>query len=141
MIHSTIVMTGPYYEMNGRDWYEDVLNDEQRALYDMIQDRCPEFSKLDAEMCQEFMDELGDLGITTADQFEDAYFYQTDRYNATKEFAEWYADEILCMDQFSDAGMLSIVVIDWEATWECNLRHDFNTIEFDGETYFFSNNF
>ena len=31
-----------------------------RALYDMIEDRCPEFSKLDASECQEFMDELSD---------------------------------------------------------------------------------
>ena len=26
------------------DWYEDVLDDQGRALYDMIEDMCPEFS-------------------------------------------------------------------------------------------------
>jgi hypothetical protein len=41
----------------------------------MIEDMCPEFTKLDAEQCQEFMDELSEYGITTAEQFEDAYLH------------------------------------------------------------------
>jgi hypothetical protein len=121
---------------NGVDWYNS-LTDQDRELYDMIEERCPEFAKLDADQCQEFMDELSDLGITTASQFEDALFYQTDAYNAEADFAQYYAEEVACMNQFSDAGMLSFLVIDWQATWDCNLRHDFSTIELDGETYFF----
>ena len=131
--------TGEYYEVNGRDWYEDVLTEEGRELYDMIEDRCPEFSKLDAEQCQEFMQLLDDIGITTAEQFEDAYYYQTDSWNAERDFAQYYAEEIACLDVTNDAGMGSFLVIDWQATWDCNLRYDFNTIEFDGETYFFHN--
>ena len=136
-----VVTNGEYYEMNGRDWYEDVLDDQGRALYDAIEERCPEFSKLDAEQCQEFMDELSEHGITEGDQFRDAHYYQTDSWNAESEFAQYYAEEIACMNQFADAGMLSMLVIDWQATWDCSLRYDFCTIEFDGETYFFSNNF
>jgi len=128
-------MTGTYYDVNGRDWYEDVLDDQGRELYDMIEDRCPEFSKLDAEQCQEFMDELEDLGITTAEQFEDALYYQTDSWNAECDFAEHVVTEINCVD------LPDYVVIDWQATWDCSLRYDFSTIEFDGETYFFSSNF
>lgn len=107
----------------------------------MIEDRCPEFTKLDAEQCQEFMDELSEYGITTAEQFEDAYYYQTDSWNAEAEFAQHYAEEIACINQFADAGMLSMIVIDWQATWDCNLRHDFFNFVFDGETYFFHNHF
>ena len=136
-----VVTNGDYYEMNGRDWYEDVLDDQGRELYDAIEERCPEFTKLDAEQCQEFMDELSEHGITEGDQFRDAHYYQTDSWNAEREFAQYYAEEIACIDQFTDAGMLSMIVIDWQATWDCNLRHDFFTIEFDGETYFFSNYF
>ena len=136
-----VVTNGEYYEVNGRDWYEDVLDNQGRELYDMIEDRCPEFTKLDAEQCQEFMDELSEYGITTAEQFENAYYYQTDSWNAEADFAQYYAEEIACINQFADAGMLSMIVIDWQATWDRNLRHDFFTIEFDGETYFFSNNF
>ena len=136
-----IVTNGEYYEVNGRDWYEDVLDDQGRELYDMIEDMCPEFSKLDANQCQEFMDELSEHGINTAEQFQDAYFYQTDSWNAERDFAQYYAEEIACINQFADAGMLSMIVIDWQATWDRNLCYDFFTIEFDGETYFFSSNF
>ena len=137
----TITMTGNYYETNGRDWYEDVLDDQGRELYDMIEDRCPEFAKLDADQCQEFMDELSEHGINTADDFESAYFYQTDGWNAEREFAQYYAEEIACLDITNDAGMGSFLVIDWQATWDTALSYDFFTIEFDGETYFFNNNF
>ena len=136
-----VVTNGEYYEVNGRDWYEDVLDDQGRELYDMIESMCPEFTKLDAEQCQEFMDELSEHGINTADEFESAYFYQTDEYNAERDFAQYFAEEIACLDVTNDAGMGSFLVIDWQATWDCNLRHDFFTIEFDGETYFFNNNF
>ena len=132
----TATMTAP---ITGRDWYEDVLDDQGRELYDMIEQMCREFSKMDAEQCQEFMDELSDLGITTADEFESAYLYQTDEYNAERAFAEYYVHDIACVDWYADAGMLSMIVIDYQATWDCNLRHDINTIEFDGETYFFQN--
>ena len=128
----------PDKTMNGADWY-DSLTDEQRELYDMIEDRCPQFTKLDAEQCQEFMDELDDIGITTAEHFEDAYFYQTDSWNPEAEFAQFFAEEIACLDVTNDAGMGSYLVIDWQATWDCNLKYDFITIEFDGETYFFNN--
>ncbi len=128
----------PDKTMNGADWY-DSLTEEQQELYDKIEDMCPEFTKLDAEQCQEFLDELDDLGITTADDFESAYMYQTDAYNAEAEYAQFYADEIMGLDATNDAGMTSFLVIDWQATWDCNLKYDMNTIEFDGETYFFQN--
>ena len=130
--------------MNRADWY-DSLTDERRELFDMIEDRCLEFRNppvfltgktLDAEQCQEFMDKLDDLGITTADEFESAYMYQSDSWNAEREFAQFFAEEIACLN---DAGMGSFLVIDWQATWDCNLSYDFNTIQFDGETYFFQN--
>ena len=123
----------PDKTMNGADWY-DSLTEEQQELYDAIEDMCPEFTKLDAEQCQEFMDELDDLGITTSDQFECAYMYQTDAYNAEAEYAQHYCEEIACM-----SNDISFLVIDWQATWDYALRYDVNTIEFDGETYFFQN--
>lgn len=121
--------------VNGRDWYEDILTDEGRELYDKIEDMCPEFSKLDAEQCQEFMDELSDLGITTAEQFEDAYYYQTDSHKAEAEFAEYFTTEINCVQ------LPESVVIDWQDTWDSMTSYDFSTIEFDGTTYFISNNY
>jgi len=117
---------------SGADWYDDLSN-EQQELYDAIEDMCPEFTKFDAEQCQEFMDELNDLGITTSEQFESAYMYQTDAHNAEAEYAQHYCEEIACIND------ISFLVIDWQATYDYALRYDVNTIEFDGETYFFQN--
>ena len=128
---------GEYQESQqqfGAYWYE-CLTVQDQDLYDMIEDMCPEFTKLDAEQCQEFMDELSEHGITTAEQFQDAYFYQTGNWNAECEFAEYVTTELSCVD------LPHYVVIDWQATWDRALRYDFFTIEFDGETYFFSSNF
>ena len=125
------IMNAP---ITGADWYDN-LTDQDRELYDMIEDRCPEFTKLDAEQCQEFMDELSEQGITTAEQFENAYYMQFDSWNPQADFAEYITTECNCVD------LPAYVVIDWQATWDCNLRHDFYYIEFDGETYFFNSNF
>ena len=104
----------------------------------MIEDRCPEFTKLVAEECQEFMDELSDYGITTAEQFEDAYFMQftyAHDWSHFSEFVEYLITEVNCQE------LPEYLVIDWQASWFQNYRHDFFTIEFDGEVYFFHNHF
>ena len=121
-------------DLGGADWY-DSLTDQDQELYDKIEDMCPEFTKLAAEQCQDFMDELSDHGITTAEQFEDAYYYQTDSWNAERDFAEYITTELNCVE------LPEYVVIDWQATWDRNLCYDFSTIEFDGETYFFHNHY
>ena len=115
-------------------WY-DKLSAQDKDLNDTIEERCPEFTKLSGEQCQEFMDELSEYGITTASQFEDAYFYTSDAFDPEAEFAEFITTEINCFD------IPDYVVVDWQATWDRNLSYDFFTIEFDGEMYFFHNNF
>ena len=118
-------------------WY-DKLSTQDKDLYDIIEERCPEFTKLSGTECQEFMDELSDYGITTASQFEDAFFHTCsigwdDSHFA--EMAEYITTEINCVD------VPDYIVVDWQATWDRNLSYDFFTIEFDGEVYFFHNNF
>ena len=121
----------------GADWYDN-LTEQDQELYDMIEDRCPEFTKLDAEQCQEFMDELSEYGITTAEQFEDAFFtsfsYAHDESHF-EEFAEYLTTEIQCIE------VPDYLVIDWMSSWLRNFQYDFFTIEFDGEVYFFHNHF
>jgi len=105
-------------------------------LYDQIEDMCPEFTKFTTEQCDDFMNELDDIGITTAQQFEDAYYMQFDSYKAEAEFAEYVAMEVNCVNIPDDIRKH----IDWQSMWDCELCYDFFTIEFDGETYFFHNN-
>ena len=117
-------------------WYE-ALERQDSKLIDEILERCGDFSDYTPEECREFMDELSELGITTASQFGDAMRYQTSSHNAGAEFAEQEATDYGCTT-FID---MPWVVIDWEASWERNLRHDYSTLEFKGVTYFFSNYF
>ena len=115
------------------NWY-DTLTEQDQELYDMIEDRCPEFEKLDGEMCREFMDSLADHGITTAQQFEDAYYYQLSYAHDEShygEFVEYLVTEVDCQE------LPEFLVIDWQQSWYSNYRHDFMDIEFDGEVYFF----
>ncbi len=118
-------------------WYDN-LTEQDQELYDMIEDRCPEFLKLNGELCREFMDELSKYGITTAEQFEDAYFTQLSyAYDESHfgEFVEYMITEVLCQE------LPEYLVIDWQASWYRNYQHDFFSIEFDGEVYFFSTHF
>ena len=56
-------------------------------------------------------------------------------WDAEKLFAEYITTELNWVD------LPDYVVIDWQATWDRSLSYDFFTIDFDGETYFFHNNF
>lgn len=71
-------------------------------------------------------------GIEDIEQFEDKYIGQ---YDSEKSFAKEYFCEQYGLDDLSRA-IESGVVVDWEATWQCNLRHDF--LYLDG--YIFNRN-
>ena len=133
VLHMTVAAA----PITGADWYDN-LTEQDQELYDMIEDRCPEFTKLDAEQCQEFMDELSDIGITTAEQFEDAYFIQFSYAHDESHFGEFVE---YCVTEIDCKELPEFLVIDWQASWYRNYQHDFSTIEFDGEVYFFFNHF
>jgi hypothetical protein len=111
----------------------DNLSSDEKDLYDKITDLLGE--KWTHEETIEFMDELDDIGITTASQFEDAYVYTSDEYWAEKEFAEYMSGEVM------DARIPDFVyaAIDWQAVWDHSLRYDYSTIETNNGTFFFSN--
>jgi hypothetical protein len=115
--------------------YDDLSNDD-KDLYDKITEMLGE--KWTHEETIEFMDELEDIGIETASEFEDAYEYTHDSYSsyAEKEFAEYFCIEVM------DAQIPDIVLaaIDWQDVWDHNLRYDFNSIETVNGTFFFRNN-
>ena len=49
--------------------------------------------------------------------FEEAY---QGRYDSESEFAEQFTTDVYGFDA------PSFVVVDWDATWNCNLRYDFD---------------
>jgi nuclear transport factor 2 (NTF2) superfamily protein len=115
--------------------YNDMSEDE-KDLYDKITDTLG--SKWTHEETVEFMEELDDIGINTASDFEEAYEYTHDSYSsyAEKEFAEYWCIEVL------DAQIPDCVLaaVDWQSVWDHNLRYDFASIETANGTFFFRNN-
>jgi nuclear transport factor 2 (NTF2) superfamily protein len=115
--------------------YDDLTSDE-KDLYDKITDMLGE--KWTHEETIEFMEELDDIGINTASDFEDAYEYTHDSYSsyAEKEFSEYFVIDVM------DAQIPDIVMaaIDWQDVWDHNLRYDFCSIETVNGTFFFRNN-
>lgn len=114
----------------------DALSTDKRELYDKITDVLGE--KWTHEETIEFMDELEDIGIETASDFDDAYEWTHDSYSsyAEKEFAEYLCVEVM------DARIPDIVysAVDWQDVWDHNLRYDFSYIETVNGTFFFRNN-
>jgi len=122
--------------------YDD-LSEDKKDLYDKITDMLGEKSRLAGspwthEETIEFMDELSDIGIESASEFEDAYEWTHDNYSsyAEREFSEYFCIEVL------DAKIPECVfaAIDWQDVWDHNLRYDFSSIETVNGTFFFRNN-
>lgn len=92
-------------------------------------------SQADAvELFRKLQDELG---IETYNDYEDLIAYSTEEYGWEAEFAQYWTEEVMSVE-LSDH--LSYLVIDWEATWNCNLRYDFDTIEYNDYIIIFHNN-
>ena len=57
-------------------------------------------------------------------------FYVTDDSQPIRDFVQFILDDI------EEGEIPSWVVVDYDLTWECNLRHDYTMIT-DGETNYF----
>jgi len=106
------------------------LSSDKQDLYDEVDERFGE--KWSQEEVLEFLDELEDIGIETKADFEDAFYGV---YDSEKEFAEEFCNEVESIN--SDSSYY--FAIDWQRVWDHSLRYDFDTIEFNYDTYFFRN--
>jgi hypothetical protein len=111
--------------------YED-LSESEKDLYDKITEMLGE--KWTHEETIEFMDELADISITTASEFEDAYYGCNDEYHAERYFAEEFVNEL---EDLKDS--IVYAAIDWQDVWDHQLRYDFSTVETNNGTFFFRN--
>ncbi|NBV29376.1 hypothetical protein EBS02_10270 [bacterium] len=100
---------------NGNDnfveYYEEYCENGENYSYDAV----------DA-----FVDEFG---IECIAHFSDAYYGQ---YDSEEDFAEQF-----CADMYNFNADNTPIVVDWTATWNCNLRYDFS---FNGG-YIFNKNY
>ena len=111
-----------FRDKRDHEFYEYILND---------------IPELDLEL---FL-EINDLGIENVDQWEDAYVLSMPTsLRVEAQFTEQLMDDLgyLCE---TDLPTFITYHIDWQAVWDCELRHDYCTIEYDGVTHFFSRHF
>ena len=117
--------------------YDDMSSEEQ-GLYDEITEMFGD--KWTHEQTLDFMGELDGYGITDPEIMREALMYVSDcqytENGAKAEFAEFWFTDIMC-----GAYAYDNVVVDWAATYDYALRFDTSIIEFDGDFYFFNNNY
>ena len=119
------------------NWYDN-KSEETQELIDEISDRT--YYIIDEDEYDGFMEELSSYGITTAEQFQDAFCGEHEGHGerVCAKFAEEWVDNI---------GDLHLVpeylqgAIDYELVWYSSIRYDFMEVEFKGNTYFFHNHF
>ena len=111
------------------------LTTEQQALLDYIEDII-EYAD------EELIEELDDNGIETVEQFEDAFAGSYDGYGSKSPEAQF------CEELVSDCGYLEGDLpdfitshIDYQEIWDCELTHDYFTIEHRNTSLFFSRHF
>ena len=98
------------------------------------------------DMDLELFNLINSLGIENVDQWEDAYVQSMpSSFRVEAQFAEQLIDDLGYLGDpdpgQSDVRGLLATHIDWQAVWDCELRHDYSTIEYDGVTHFFSRHF
>lgn len=124
----------PTTDTDKADEEYDSLSEDEKDLYDKITEMLGE--KWTHDETIKFMEELDDMGITTASVFEDAFYGMNDEYHAERYFAEEFVNEY----EYGLKDSLVYAAIDWQAVWDHQLRYDFSTIQTVNGTFFFTNN-
>jgi hypothetical protein len=118
-------------------WYDSKVADTQE-LIDEIHDRTHFI--IDEAEYDAFINMLQlEMGITTAEQFCDAFYSEWEGVgdHVTTKFTEEFCEDVYPTDDMPD---LYRCAIDFELVWYQSLRYDFYDMEFKGNTYFFNRN-
>lgn len=115
-------------------WY-DSKSDEYQLLIDEISDRT--YYIIDEDEYDTFIEELANYGINDASQFEDAFSGEREGYGE-RVFSE-FSEELVSDCGYTIEPDFIASCIDWQLVWYSALRYDYQTIEFQGNTYFFRN--
>ena len=120
-------------------WYDSKDADTQ-ALIDEIHESTSYI--IDEDEYDAFINMLdADLGITTAEQFCDAFFGEHEGVgdHVTTAFTEQLIDDCYSHEIESMPSFLQNA-IDYELVWYQSMRYDYYDLEFKGNTYFFNRN-
>ena len=116
-----------FRDKKDHEFYEYILND---------------IPELDLEL----FNLINGEGIENVDQWEDAYVQSMPTsIRVEAQFTEQLMDDLGYLSDLSTSdGQIPDFLtshIDWQEVWDCELRHDYFTIEYDGVTHFFSRYF
>ena len=96
-----------------------------------IQDDVTDYDDKIQARARKFCEELDNIGITDVEGWQDRMYGVADN------------DVDFLQEMLEDQGELQDIspylVIDWQASWDCNYRFDFNVIEFEGTRWYFFN--
>ena len=122
-------------ESNAFEQWYDSKSEEYQLLIDEISELTSYI--IDEEEFDSFIEELANYGINDAEQFTDRFYGEMEGYGerVTSEFAEQLMDDL----GYQIEPDFICGCIDWQLVWYSALRHDFNDVEFQGNTYFFRN--
>ena len=116
------------YEVDGKLKYTDfytelltvkgILNNDTLENDEISEEYQEQYQKLCEDYGKDAVDAFLELySEDYLESFEEAYY---GRYDSEEDFAEQFVNDTC------DFDAPSFVVVDWEATWNCNLRYDFD---------------
>jgi hypothetical protein len=120
----------------------EVADDVFELCYDPEIQSDPEYKQdhvlpCELALIERFCDGLDDIGIQTVEQYKDRL------YTARQPERGMSAEAVFTEEVIDDQQLVeeSWIVVDYQATWDRNLRHDYNTVtDGQGYTWFFDNN-
>ena len=111
-----------FRDKRDHEFYEYILND---------------IPELDLEL----FNLINGEGIENVDQWEDAYsMSMPTSIRVEAQFVEQLVDDLGYLgDGPNETDVPDFLThhINWQEVWDCELRHDYFTIEYDGMTHFF----
>ena len=97
------------------------------------------------DMDLELFNLINGEGIENVDQWDDAYSCSMPTsIRVEAQFVEQLVDDLGYLGDGPNENDVPDFLthhIDWQEVWDCELRHDYFTIEYDGVTHFFSRYF
>ena len=111
------------------------MDQEEQEFFNYISEDIPD---VDDTLFQDILDN----GIETVEQWEDAYVCSMPTSIFVEaQFVEQLMDDLGYLDEDSSMPDFIKSHIDWQEVWDCELRHDYTTIESGEQTHFFSRHF
>ena len=108
---------------------------QEKEFFEYIKEDIPD---VDDQLFQDILD----YGVETVEQWEDAYVCSMPTsIRVEAQFVEQLMDDLGYLTEDSNVPDFLTSHIDWQEVWDCELRHDYTTIESQDQTHFFSRHF